>query len=60
MANVRGTQSFCGGMSLGILYPLFFVFCNHLDFCALYSLVFSPDMVGEFLYPLYVYHFIYP
>ena len=47
-------------MSLGILYPLFFVFCNYLDFCAFYSLVFSPDMVGEFLYPLYVYHFIYP
>ena len=36
--------------------PLFLVFCDHLDFCLFLFARFPPDMVDEFLYPLYVYH----
>jgi hypothetical protein len=51
---------FCGknvSCQLGILHPTFLCVAIISTFSfAFYSLVFSPDMVGEFLYPLYVYY----
>jgi hypothetical protein len=45
---------------LGYCNPFSLCFAAISNFCACYSARFSPDMVSEFLYPLYVYHFIYP